>query len=991
MTRQRVLLAALAGLLVALALAVALVPQMLDWNRYRDTIAAVASERLGRIVTIAGPVRLALWPAPELTAERVEVGSKGGDGGTFQVATLRLRVALWPLLGGRVEARALVLRGLDLRLPWPLPQSVLAGRPPHWLAAFAARIEGGTLRLGNLTLTAIDATITQGEDGMLAAEGTTHLNAAAGHFTVGLGAPGGDGTAALDLALDGLDGLAGFRARFAGTVAADGSLAGQVTAAGTDLALLIGAPSMPFHADGRLTVGDGLAAMDEATFDLGGAPAAGALALRWMPIARLDIALSATRLDLDPWLAALLPAVGRTAVRADLPIGLDLAVEAARLGGGTIEHLRARADLDGSSLGLHDVSAILPGEAQLRLDGTIEAAADAAPLLVGKLQLDAPALRTTLRWLNDSGATRLPLPPGPVLRNGAFAATLRAEPGRFALEGLTGRIDGAAVAGDLRIDGGAHPGFAVDVATDLLTLDPWLSGDAVAEASAAPARWLARGGLATLTGKATAQVTVRAERATLRGQSIEGLVLDAATAEGQMTLRQLDGTASGLQLSAAGTIGADGRLADVKLSLSGASARPLAAFAPAGFATPALWQEKMALTVQGGGPPSALALGLKLDLGDGRLDAQPVVDLNAGTWRASARLRHPGAARLLGMLGLLAPPDITGAGAWPGEGSLSLLGEFSGGPGAAPWGHLAADSFELTAGLLRASGQLTLDGRRVGGAINADTLPLPLPDAASQKPLSLAALHGWSGSLRVQTGQLLAGPLELLDNAAMTVTLDGDRLAVDGLTGRIDDGTLTGSASLDFGASPPTLTATAALHDATIHGPDDDLPIGLVSGKLDGTLRVAASGFSPAALLATLSGSLHATAHGGALAGFDLFGAARAIGTADAHGTAETEHDLRAALQEGTTSFDRLDLAGEAAHGLLHLTDAQLDGPAGHAQAQGSIGLTDATMDVQVALAPSVPGSPVVGLRLDGSLTAPSRQPELAAASRWLAERPTTH
>jgi len=30
----------------------------------------------------------------------------------------------------------------------------------------------------------------------------------------------------------------------------------------------------------------------------------------------------------------------------------------------------------------------------------------------------------------------------------------------------------------------------------------------------------------------------------------------------------------------------------------------------------------------------------------------------------------------------------------------------------------------------------------------------------------------------------------------------------------------------------------------------------------------------------------------------------------------------------------------------------------------------------------------MVGLRLDGLLTAPARQPELAAAARWLAERP---
>jgi hypothetical protein len=975
-TPARRLLAALATLILAAPLVLALLmPQLFTWNRYRDTITAIASERLGRPVTIAGPISLAVWPAPELTAEQVDVG---GDS-AFHVAALRLRVGLWPLLAGRVEARDLVLRGLDLRLPWPLPQALLASRPPHWVGAFAARIEGGTLRLGALTLGNIDATVTQGEDGLLAAAGTAQANAWAGRFTIRLGARAGDGAAGLDVSLDGLEKLTGTGASFGGTVAADGSVAGHLTARGTDLALLIGAPSLPFRADGRLTIGDGLAAMDEAVFDLAGAPATGALALRWSPLARLDVALSATRMNLDPWIAALHPAAGGAAAWPALPIGLDLAVEAATLGGGMVQHLRGRADRAGGTVTLSDVGAILPGTAQLRLAGTLDTA---APRLVGTVRLDAPALRTTLRWLNESGIARLPLPAGAVLRTATIAATLRAEPGSLSLDGLTGRVDGAAVAGSLRLDGGAHPGFAVDVATDQLALDPWLADEA---AGAAPAAWVAHGGPATLLGAGAAHVAVRAEHAAWRGLPIDGLVLDAAAADGALTLRTLEGTARGLQLRASGTFGADGRVAGAKLSLSGPSARPLAALAPAGFATPGFWKGPVALEIAGSGPPSALALGLSLDLGDARLEAQPAIDLLGGTWRASATLRHPSAVRLLGLLGVAPPPDMTGANDWLGEGSLSLLGQFSG-----VAGKLAADSFEVTAGTLRASGALSLEGRQIRGTIAADVLPVPLPDPASEAPLPVGALRGWHGTVQVQAAQVVAGPLDLLDHAAMTVTLTGDALTVDGLTGQLVDGTLSASASLNFGATPPVLTAAATLHDATIHSPADDRPVGLLSGRLDGAADLTASGYSPAALLATLSGHLHATARDGALAGFDLFGMARAIGTADAHVPAETEQDLRAALADGTTRFDRLDIAGAATHGLLHLTDATLQGPAGQASAQGSVGLTDGTMDVQVALVPSIPGAPTVGLRLDGLLTAPAHQPELAAAARWLAERAVT-
>jgi hypothetical protein len=982
-------LALLAGLGVAAALAAAvLLAPRLDWNRYRGNIAAIAADRLGRSVTIAGPVTLALWPAPELTADQVDIGSDGHGGNGFHVASLRLRVGLRSLLAGRVEARDLVLRGVDLRLPWPLPQAFLTSRPPHWLGAFAASIEGGTLHLGQLTVADIDATVTQADDGSLATAGTAHLNAQAARFTMRLGPPRTNGEAALDVSLDGIDRLTGTGASLSGTVAADGSLAGHATASGTDLALLIDAPHVPFRAEGRMTVGDGLAAMDEATLSIGGAPASGALALRLPPSARLDVALEATRLDLDPWLAVLLPATRRGMVAPSMPFGIDLAVEAARLGGGMIQHLRARADSEAGSVRLSDVSAILPGDAQLRLDGRIDAAATQATRLTGTLRLDAPALRTTLRWLTDAGLASLPLPPGTVLRTAALTANLRAEPGSLALESLSGRVDGAAVTGSLRLDGGAHPGFAVDIATDNLALDAWLpTGDWPATPAAA-ANWLGRGGPAAWLGGQTAQLSMRADHATMRGVRIDGLILDTgATADGRLTLRRLDGAASGLRLTAAGTIGRDGRLADATLSLNGAAATPLAALAPAGFATPALWKGPVALAVTGSGPPSALALGIALDLGDGRLEAQPVIDLTSSAWHGAASLRHPGAARLLAMLGLMVPTDMPGASDWPGDGSLSLTGQFSRAPGSAPWGKITADGVELTAGMLRASGRLTLDGREVSGAVSADVLPLPLPDAASPTPLQVGAWRGWSGSVHVQATQIVAGPLDLLDHAALTVTLAGDRLTADGVTGQIGDGTLTGKASLNVGAAPPTLIASAILHGATIRDIGDDAPVALLSGRLDGTVDLVAGGYSPAAMLATLSGTVHATVHNGALAGFDLFGAARAIGTADAQAPTATEQALRASLERGTTNFDTLDLTGVAAHGLLSLTDARLQGPAGSAQAQGSIGLTDGTMDIQVALAPSVPGSPGVGVRLDGMLTSPAHQPELAAASRWLAER----
>ena len=199
----------------------------------------------------------------------------------------------------------------------------------------------------------------------------------------------------------------------------------------------------------------------------------------------------------------------------------------------------------------------------------------------------------------------------------------------------------------------------------------------------------------------------------------------------------------------------------------------------------------------GSGMPEALGLRVAAELGDLRLEAQPVIDLPGGRWSGPLTLRHPGAPRLAEALGL------TGVPAWLGDGSLSLVSQLSAAPG-----RLAAESFDLTAGALRASGALALDRgevRRLTGRVAADTLPLPLPYLRSPDPLpfgALAALLGsWQGAVRVEAGRVLAGFSPVLDKAAATLALDGGVLRAEGLEGQLAGGTLAGTASLDLNAA----------------------------------------------------------------------------------------------------------------------------------------------------------------------------------------------
>src|SRR5487761_2160647 len=175
MRLARAALTVLPILLATALLAAWLVPPQLDWARYRATIAQLATARLGLPVRIEGPVALTLLPEPVLTAGQVSVGDPAADGLLIRVEALRLRLALWPLLTGRIDARELVLHGPDLHIPWPTQPGMLSAQPPEWLAAFAAHVEDGRLSVGQFAVTGIDGSLSSLDTGALQAAATADI------------------------------------------------------------------------------------------------------------------------------------------------------------------------------------------------------------------------------------------------------------------------------------------------------------------------------------------------------------------------------------------------------------------------------------------------------------------------------------------------------------------------------------------------------------------------------------------------------------------------------------------------------------------------------------------------------------------------------------------------------------------------------------------------------------------------------------------------
>jgi len=959
MALLRLLTWLLAGLIVLAVVAAWQVVPRLDPNLFRGELIAVASARLGRDVRIDGPIHLDLLPEPTLTADKVRLGSDQGVSVT--AAELRLTVALGPLLGGRIDARELVLRGADLRLPWPLDPADVVVRTPPWLAAVTARVEDGKLSVGGLSFTGIDATLTTANDsGSYAAAGAAKFSGQPWRFTARLTQPGLDGSAGLDVTLDGQGPAQGIGGTLSGQIGPDGTLAGRVSARGPDLSHLLPAPSVSFKAEGRITIAGGLAAADDLAMEIGGSPARGVVALRVAPQPRLDVALVASRLDLDAWLPVLLRSAS-----LDLPTGIDLSAEAATFAGGTLRGLRAAVDLSNAGAEVREVRAVLPGDAPLKLSGRIvpaEAGAGHPARFEGDVALTAPALRTTLAWAQQAGAAPIAMLPDGVLRTADLAGHVIAEPTQLAVDSLAGLLDGSPITGSLSVRGGKRWALGAGLALDRLDLDPWLPAEL-------PALAALPGHFAPL----DLNLRLEAKQALLRGITLAPLSLDAGAEAGRLTVRKLDLAVNGVHAAASVTIAEGGRVSEGRLDIQAPQAAPLAALLPEGFAflghtAPGLWRTPATVQIFGAGAPDKLALKLTADSGDLRLESAPLLDLTRHTWTATTTLRHPGAPRLLQTLG------VPAAAAWLGDGSFGLIAQLSGSPG-----KLSADSFDLAAGGLRLTGALLLDRAAatptLTGRIAAETLPLPVPQARSAVPLPVAALRGLDATIKLQAERVLADLVPALSHVEATLGLQAGVLRLDLARAAVAGGTAIGFATFDTEADPPAFATGFGVNGVGIDGPLFDTPFDLTDGKIDAKVALTASGHAPAALLATLAGDLSLTVRDGALAGI-------ALGRA---GPVLAEDALHGALADGVTPFDVLTLGAQVERGVLRLHDTTLTGASGSMAAEGSIDLPGDALDLRLLLRPAVADPPTLTLRLSGPLQAPERAADVAAAADWRA------
>ncbi|MFM2149675.1 MAG: hypothetical protein RLZZ187_1981 [Pseudomonadota bacterium] len=943
---------ALGSLLLLALAALWLGPRAVDWEPWRARLADIATGQLGRPVTLDGPVELVLLPSPVVRAGGVTIaeppGTEAETGFRVTARMLRLRLDLGALIAGRIEPREIALIGAELTLPWP-PGPLLSLRPPSWITRLDAQVEDGRVRIG--------ATVLEGVNARLVSAGPAQAVEVTGGFTSAgrqarfagtLGRPGWDGIAPAELSLT----LPEANARARGVLVPAGGFEGTVEVSGPDLAALLPAPAGPFRAQGRLNATAELIAAEDMALDLGGAPARGALAIRLVPSPRLDLALLASRVDLDGWFAALRAPGARA-----WPVSVDLAAEAAGFAGLTLRRLRGVAFLEEGRLTLTDVSALLPGDTELELAGATAG---------GRLEIGArfagPDIRATLAAL---GLPVEEIDPA-LLRRGEGRFRLVLEEAQASVPELVAAFEDLRLSGAATLRHGARPALGLGLALDRIDLARWLPNG------------LEPAGIGRMLGGLDLNLRLTADHARWGEAALDRAALDAAVENGRVTLRRLSGRLAEADLAASGvmTIGQSIRLQDLIVEVNGPSSRGVMALVPGSWPDrSALAAMPLSLRVSGGGPPEALALRGEASLGELRAEANATLDLPGLRGGGALTLRHPGTPRLLAEAFGTALP-------WLGEGSFSLVANLNAGPQG-----VAAESFELVAGHLRMGGALQLAAGarpRLTGRIAAERLPLPLPELRSAEPIALDWLAGLDAELALEAARIEVGGA-IAEAASAALRLADGRLRLERARARLMGGMLDGAFGIELAAGmPPRLALEARLADVALAAPLLGLPYDVAAGRGEAAARLAAVGHAPAALLGTLTGTLSFALRDGVLTGLDLGAAVAAASLPDA---TEAEERLRRALLGGATAFERLEAEAGLEAGQMRLVMGRLAAEGGvTATISGRADLERGAIDLRIGTRP-VPEAPELGLRITGPAEAPRALPETSDWARWRAGR----
>lgn len=504
----------IAAAVIGGVIVVALVaPMFVPLNSYKGLIADKVKAATGRDLTIGGDISMSLLPMPSVSVAGLKFGNVAG-GSTPDMATLdkaRVKIALLPLLGGKVEISEIVLQKPVIVLEklkdgsanWQLKPA--GGQPAAGAAAPAspsaaasssgmnvavdgASIVDGTIiyrdaasgaeqKIENLN---VDLTMDSLQGPFAASGGMTAAGMPLG-FNVKLGKLDSATPMPVDVSLSVSEANAtiGFKGIADLAAAGDpqkaiiaGKLSGKGDSVAKILAVLPGADKsaaqppllgQAFSIDGDVSAGSSTATVKDLALQLGDLSAKAALSANYAKDVAVQANVAVGRIDLDK----LMPAAGSAAAQQAAPAasapaakpaapfalptgvtaGADVTVQQIVTQGQPIDNTKLSLQLANGQLTIKSLTAQLPGATGLGASGVLYAD-QGQPAFTGGVNINAGNLRGLIDAFAKGAVDSVP---GDRLRSLALTSKIGFKNNQVDVTQINGQLDQSTIQGSASI------------------------------------------------------------------------------------------------------------------------------------------------------------------------------------------------------------------------------------------------------------------------------------------------------------------------------------------------------------------------------------------------------------------------------------------------------------------------------------------------------------------------------------------------------------
>jgi large subunit ribosomal protein L24 len=305
--------------------------------------------------------------------------------------------------------------------------------------------------------------------------------------------------------------------------------------------------------------------------------------------------------------------------------------------------------------------------------------------------------------------------------------------------------------------------------------------------------------------------------------------------------------------------------------------------------------------------------------------------------------------------------------------------------------------------------------RRLQGEIDADAINIPAviaavigmpPGKGGKEKVSQDAFWTWSeelfgagafgdygGEVAIRARSVTLVPKMTAREFGAKLRPGNDSLVIEDMTGAVAGGHVTGALSLRSGADGLTAHAKFSLKGADAAALLHAAARPAVSGVLDLSADVEATGLSPVALVGSLRGSGTIKLANAELAGLDprtFDTVTRAVDLGVSVDSSRIADVVRKALASGQLSVEQAEGAFTVNAGQVRLSETTARSNEADLSLSGNLDLLDGSLDARLVLsgANQTDGvRPDIFMALHGPVSAPSRTIDVSALTGWLTLR----